>query len=500
MADIFAKRKDAALSKRSKLLAAAKKDETPKGGMFRSRIKELRHVRAGSLIPNEKNWRRHPERQMNALQKILSDIGFADAVLAYETPKGLKLFDGHAREELTNDDCEIPVLVTDLTEEEADLLLTTLDPLSAMADTDTEALDALLRSLRKDDSLNELLDGMNIHFPDLPADDEEETKERAEPKFVADAKELASLEAVLRPLLKDISLENFVALMINEFDAISDYIDLLDGHRAAQRVSLLFNPHRFDTRTNKSKSSIYAALKTDAFLRGLARALLFNRGDRRGLNLYQAFSVGVNGIQYVNEFHPYLARDILQRYKLDENARVLDPCAGWGGRMLGASAVANTYHAFEPCTRTHAGLNALAKFIQRFRPDFKSRVKCLPFEDAKLTPNFYDAALTSPPYYDTEIYSDEETNSLNRYATFKDWLDGFFFPMIHKTMSALKADAPFVINIGSRKYPISKHLHRACKGKYKIRKLDDSLGHADSLGRKEGEEVEGETFYELRHD
>jgi hypothetical protein len=109
----------------------------------RDRIKELRRVPASELIPNAKNWRRHPQTQRDALSGILAEVGFADAVLARETPDGLTLVDGHLRADVMQDEL-VPVLVLDITEEEADKILLTLDPLAAMADTDTEALLALL--------------------------------------------------------------------------------------------------------------------------------------------------------------------------------------------------------------------------------------------------------------------------------------------------------------------------------------------------------------------
>ena len=109
---------------------------------FRDRIKELRRVRAGDLLPNPRNWRTHPKRQRDALEGILREIGYADALLARETPAGLQLVDGHLRAELTPDQ-EVPVLILDLTEEEADKLLASLDPLAAMAGQD----DAMLREL-----------------------------------------------------------------------------------------------------------------------------------------------------------------------------------------------------------------------------------------------------------------------------------------------------------------------------------------------------------------
>jgi DNA modification methylase len=116
---------------------------------IRDRVVELRRVRAGSLLPNPKNWRRHPKAQADALRGLLSEIGYADALLVRETPEGLQLIDGHLRAE-TTPDVEVPVLILDLTEEEADLLLASLDPLAAMAEGDSDALRALLSQVEID--------------------------------------------------------------------------------------------------------------------------------------------------------------------------------------------------------------------------------------------------------------------------------------------------------------------------------------------------------------
>src|SRR5262245_50261171 len=93
---------------------------------IRDRIKELRRVPSRGLIPNPKNWRKHPKAQADALRGILAEVGYADALLVRETEQGLVLIDGHLRAETTPDQ-EVPVLVLDVTEEEADKILLTLD-------------------------------------------------------------------------------------------------------------------------------------------------------------------------------------------------------------------------------------------------------------------------------------------------------------------------------------------------------------------------------------
>jgi hypothetical protein len=114
---------------------------------IRDRIRELRRVPASELLPNPKNWRTHPKAQQDALRGVLAEVGLADACLARELPDGsLMLIDGHLRAE-TLGDGDVPVLILDVTEAEADKLLATLDPLAAMAESDAAKFDALLRNV-----------------------------------------------------------------------------------------------------------------------------------------------------------------------------------------------------------------------------------------------------------------------------------------------------------------------------------------------------------------
>src|SRR5437879_8220162 len=119
---------------------------------IRDRVKELRRVRAKDLVPNPKNWRVHPKAQASALRGLLAEVGYADALLARELPDGkLQLIDGHLRAE-TTPNARVPVLVLDVTEQEADKLLLTIDPLAGMAEADAGRIKALLETVRTDSS------------------------------------------------------------------------------------------------------------------------------------------------------------------------------------------------------------------------------------------------------------------------------------------------------------------------------------------------------------
>lgn len=126
---------------------------------IRDRIKELRRVKAANLVPNPRNWRTHPQAQQDALRGLLSEVGYADALLCREDADGrLVLIDGHLRAETTPDQ-RVPVLVLDVTEEEADKLLLTLDPLAAMAEASQQRLGELLAATStKSEAVQALLD------------------------------------------------------------------------------------------------------------------------------------------------------------------------------------------------------------------------------------------------------------------------------------------------------------------------------------------------------
>jgi len=125
---------------------------------IRDRIKDFRRVQAGDLVPHPKNWRRHPRAQADALRALLTEIGYADALLVRELPDGrLMIVDGHLRAE-TTPDALVPVLVLDVSDEEADKILLTLDPLAAMAESDAERIKTLLQTVQTDSqAVQELL-------------------------------------------------------------------------------------------------------------------------------------------------------------------------------------------------------------------------------------------------------------------------------------------------------------------------------------------------------
>ena len=118
-----------------------------------SRIVGEADVDPRTLIPNPQNWRKHPHAQQVALDAALDEIGWIQRIIVNKTTG--HMIDGHLRVEraLTKKERSVPVSYVELSAEEERIALATFDPLSALATTDQNILDALMRDIGRDNAV-----------------------------------------------------------------------------------------------------------------------------------------------------------------------------------------------------------------------------------------------------------------------------------------------------------------------------------------------------------
>jgi len=142
-------------------------------------------------------------------------------------------------------------------------------------------------------------------------------------------------------------------------------------------------------------------------------------------------------------YRPQMAKLICDTYKPQ---LVLDPCAGWGGRMLGVVASGAHYYAFEPNTTTYDNLVKLSKFL-----GIEDKVTLI-CDDALQMDKYsipkVDLMLTSPPYFNLEVYCKEETQSVTNYGNYQDWSQFFFKELIRLCTYKLTKDGHSCWNVG----------------------------------------------------
>ena len=160
------------------------------------------------------------------------------------------------------------------------------------------------------------------------------------------------------------------------------------------------------------------------------------------------------GTQAVSNFRPTSAAVIYDRFL--EKASPLfggktgttwDMSCGYGGRLLGAIAADVNYIGTDPCTETFEGL-------EQIKEDWGNKNRTIELHKVG-SEDFWppycevDLCFTSPPYFDWEKYSEEETQSFKKYPTRDEWLNGFLLETIDKCHYGLKPGGHLLLNVAN---------------------------------------------------
>ncbi len=215
------------------------------------------------------------------------------------------------------------------------------------------------------------------------------------------------------------------------------------------------------------------------------------------------------GLSSVTKYRAAVAKAVVAYWGA---TRVLDPCAGWGGRMLGALVGgARAYVGCEPDPRTAAGLRAiLADPALPALIMAKARILEMPVENAwstLRTEEPFDMVLTSPPYFNLELYTGGP-QSVTRFPTWSQWVAEWLEPTIRGCLALLKPTGVScwsVKNIRTdRLYPLADEVDRIhAEAGWELKQTITMRGSArPGAGRiqdgKETRESEEETYVYLR--
>jgi hypothetical protein len=141
-------------------------------------------------------------------------------------------------------------------------------------------------------------------------------------------------------------------------------------------------------------------------------------------------------------FRPTIAKYI---YKELGATHVLDPTAGWGGRLIGAWSLDIDYTGFD----TNEDLVEAYQGIVDILPN-NDRTYTMNFENslaADFTTVDYDCVLTSPPYVNLEMYP-----GMSLFESKAKFYKEFLIPLIDKCLKHIKRDGWVCFNISPKMY------------------------------------------------
>lgn len=214
----------------------------------------------------------------------------------------------------------------------------------------------------------------------------------------------------------------------------------------------------------------------------------------------------VSFCQYATNYPPLTAKLIYELYTQPDRQNIVwDPSAGWGGRLLGAMSVRDDreilYLANDPnedhtIGKQYAGMNASPPWTKYHEVEkfYKKNVKKgglfpadhnqlefwqLGSEVMQFDPDFQDfkgridLVFTSPPYFQKEAYSEDETQSYKKFSTYETWKNGFLFETLKTAYEWLRPEGHLVWNISDVQF-----------GKEVLPLIHDSISICTGLGFK----------------
>jgi hypothetical protein len=210
-----------------------------------------------------------------------------------------------------------------------------------------------------------------------------------------------------------------------------------------------------------------------------------NRGGRTAAgNIFECFRINLGSVVM---FKSTTAKYLYKKY----NAKsVLDPTAGWGGRMLGAWALGINYTGIDTNVEMIPAYDDMVTFLNEqnafgnslFEEDHGELKmiwqSCLDVDFSEID---YDFVLTSPPYINLEIYEHME-----EWSSDEMFYKGFFIPLWQECVDNIKEGGHVCFNISPKMYEDAlKHGLKPC---------DDEEDLKQQLGQQKGKKKQDKIY------
>lgn len=207
-------------------------------------------------------------------------------------------------------------------------------------------------------------------------------------------------------------------------------------------------PHAWSVQCGSMKTPMEVFESDTDLKRAIAKRLKYGTGRITDAEVRKAVR-SYSGAQGVSNFRPTAAAAIYHTFLPPSGGTVWDMSSGFGGRLLGAIACRHVsrYVGTDPCSQTMTGLRTMARELGR--DSLEIELHKMGSEDFYPDRNSFDLCFSSPPYFDTEKYSSESTQSYLRFPSRESWLKGFLGSTLDNCWCGLKSKGRLIINIAN---------------------------------------------------
>jgi hypothetical protein len=289
---------------------------------------------------------------------------------------------------------------------------------------------------------------------ELTAEKEPDLRTKLAP-FIAEI--VANPDLILRDeYTLDQRRKDWVSLCKKEVIKDGEVLPIDTRSRPGHKILDHWMPHFYDVRNWKGvsvRSLVTAAQLEKAFLTNIQmHSTPYKSEIRRML-------VMTGGLGNVTKYRAVTSKTIAEFFGA---RKVLDPCIGWGGRMIGALAAGAEYTGCEPDPNTFRGLRGILGDIGK-----TATILDQPAEVALpgIASGEFDLVLTSPPYFNLELYTAGDQSTTN-HPSWDAWVETWLKPVILSCLGKLRAGGTSCWSVKNfktdRAYPladVTKKIH-----------------------------------------
>ena len=243
---------------------------------------------------------------------------------------------------------------------------------------------------------------------------------------------------------KEFRLKEFKKLKNSKYNSLLKD-DVVGQSMTGLALCWSYMPHAFNVPCNNLKTPLEVFNNDEDFKKVIKKRIkmgdnISDNGIRKMLKIF-------TGTQCVSNFRPTASALIYSLY--GKNKTVWDMSCGYGGRIFGAIvAGVKNYVGTEPCEAT---FNGIQQICDDFKPEWKDYIFKVGSERFVPAKDSLDLCFTSPPYFDTEKYSNEDSQSYKKFPNYNDWLNLYLKKTFENCYYGLKNDGKLVININDCK-------------------------------------------------
>lgn len=190
----------------------------------------------------------------------------------------------------------------------------------------------------------------------------------------------------------------------------------------------------------------------------------------------------------VNVFRPTIAIQLYERYKPN---CVLDFTMGWGGRLVGACvSKVPKYIGLDSNTNLRAPYEKMREQLLLHASGTDIQLHFMDSREVDYSQLNYDMVFTSPPYYNKELYGNDQT-----FQTEEEWNTTFYIPLFTKTWESLPCGGVYCLNVPERLYTnICVPLFGESTENIELKKFSRTLPKRDTARKNVGQKYKEQIY------